>query len=74
MVTAEKLLDTNGATWGAVLAAYVDKGYTEDDALVQARVARILREGDYSDRVINLWSPHKNLRKSIDTKANPVVY
>ena len=56
------------------MSAYVDKGYTEDDALVQARVARILREGDYSDGVINLWSPRENLRKSIDTKANPVVY
>ena len=70
----EKLFKEFGASWETVLKAYVDKGYTEDDALVQARVARILREGDYSNGVINLWSPHKNLRKSIDTKANPVVY
>ena len=74
MVTAEKLLDTNGATWGTVLAAYESKWYTEDDALVQSRVARILREGDYSAGVINLWSPRENLRKSIDAKVNPVVY
>ena len=69
---AEKVL--KDCTWDAVVSAYVDKGYTEEDALVQARVARILREGDYSDGVINLWSPRENLRKSIDTKANPVVY
>ena len=56
------------------MSAYVGKGYTEEDALVQARVARILREGDYSDGVINLWSPRENVKKSIDTKANPVVY
>jgi hypothetical protein len=56
------------------VSAYVDKGYTEEDALVQARVARILREGDYGAGVINLWSPDKTFEKSIDTKANPVVY
>ena len=54
--------------------AYVDKGYTEDDALVQSRVARILRKGEYENGVINLWSPRENFRKSIDTKVNPVVY
>ena len=69
---AEKIL--KDCTWDAVVGAYVDKGYTEEDALVQARVARILREGDYSNGVINLWSPRENLRKSIDTKAEPVVY
>ncbi len=69
---AEKIL--KDCTWDAVVNAYVDKGYTEEDALVQARVARILREGDYSNGVINLWSPRENLRKSIDTKVDPVVY
>lgn len=71
---AHKLLDTNGVTWDTVKNAYVDKGYSIEDALVQSRVARILRKGEYENGVINLWSPRENLRKSIDTKANPVVY
>ena len=70
----EKLFKEFGASWETVLKAYKDNGYSEEDALVQARVARILREGDYSDGVVNLWSPRENLRKSIDTKVDPVVY
>lgn len=47
------------ALWPKVVAAFVGKGLTEADALVQARVARILHASDY-DRVekrIGLWSP-----------------
>ncbi len=51
---------TEGDTlWSLVVAAYVKKGLTEADALVQARVARILRATDYD--FINkrpvLWTP-----------------
>lgn len=45
--------------WELVVAAYVKKGLTEKDALVQARVARILRAEDYdfiNKRPI-LWMP-----------------
>ncbi len=45
--------------WELVVAAYVKKGLTEADALVQARVARILRASDYdflNKRPI-LWTP-----------------
>ena len=73
-VTAKKLLDTNGATWESVVAAYESKGLTEEDALQQARVARILREGDYRDGKIILWSPKKTFEKTIDTTREPVVY
>lgn len=45
--------------WAAIVAAYERKGLTEEDALVQARVARICRNQDY-DRLkkqVILWSP-----------------
>ena len=74
MVTAERLLDTNGVTWDTVKNAYVDKGYSIEDALVQSRVARILRKGEYENGKIYLWSPDKTFEKSIDTKVEPVVY
>ena len=57
-VAAKKLLDES-PTWNAVVAAFEKKGLTEDDALVQARVARILRASDYDfkSKKPKLWSP-----------------
>jgi DNA polymerase-1 len=48
-----------GTLWGAVAAAYRAKGLTEEDALVQARMARILRREDYDTpgKRIRLWHP-----------------
>jgi 5'-3' exonuclease len=45
--------------WAAVVAAYKEKGLAENDALVQARVARILRTTDFdrTTREIILWTP-----------------
>lgn len=43
---ARKILDED-CSWEAVVKAYEGKGLTEEDALVQARVARILRAGEY---------------------------
>lgn len=45
--------------WRAIVKAYESKGLTEEDALQQARVARILRASDYDfDRKKPiLWSP-----------------
>lgn len=45
--------------WSAVVAAYEKKGFTADDALVQARVARILRYRDYNFKTKEpiLWTP-----------------
>ena len=56
--TALKILGSE-PTWDKVVAAYVKAGLTEDDALVQARVARILKQEDFDynkDEVI-LWEP-----------------
>lgn len=45
--------------WDSVLAAYLYYGLTEQDALTQARVARILRHGEYdfSTQEVRLWTP-----------------
>lgn len=58
-VKANKLLDAFGASWATVVEAYETKGLTEDDALVQARVARICRASDYDFKTgtVRLWTP-----------------
>ena len=45
--TAAKLFDNNGYVWEEVLGAFQSKGLTEDDALLNARLARILTASDY---------------------------
>lgn len=44
--------------WQAVLSAYKEKGFIEQDALVQARVSRILRNYDYDfkHKTVKYWS------------------
>ena len=58
-MTAKKLLEKNGATWQTVVDAYEAKGFTADDALMTARLARILRHGDYDleTNEVTLWNP-----------------
>lgn len=47
--------------WEAIVKAYESSGFTEEDALIQARVARILRAGDYSKKTgVRLWNPRDN--------------
>jgi DNA polymerase-1 len=45
--------------WPWVVETYESKGLTEEDALVQARVARICRwtDYDYSNKRVKLWTP-----------------
>jgi len=45
--------------WKHVVAAYSKAGFGEEEALVQARVARILRAEDYDDvlKKVILWTP-----------------
>jgi|TARA_R110000822_G_scaffold91216_7_gene210433 5'-3' exonuclease len=61
--TAEKLIKkyTNVPLldlWKVVKGIYVEKGYTEKEALQQARVAHILRDGDYNKKTgeVKLWT------------------
>ena len=45
--------------WKVVLEGYASKGFTPEDALVQARCARILRatDWDFAERRPRLWTP-----------------
>jgi len=64
--TAEKILGTDINVplldlWDKVLQAYDKKGYTEAEALQQARCARILRHGEYNKKTgeVKLWQPRR---------------
>lgn len=48
-----------GGGWAGVVALFESKGLTEEDALVQARVARICRACDYDfkKKEVKLWTP-----------------
>ena len=56
--TAEKILGPR-PTWQTVVNAFVKQGLTAEDALKQARLARILRceYWDVDRRLVNLWTP-----------------
>lgn len=47
--------------WGHVVAAYERKGFQEEDAVIQARLARILRASDWNfkEKRPILWEPPK---------------
>jgi DNA polymerase-1 len=47
--------------WEIVVKTFIKQGSTELDALVSARVARILRHGDYNFKTnkVKLWTPSK---------------
>lgn len=56
---ADDLLDKHGVLWDTVLAAFLAAGLTEEDALRNARLARILSKDDFdttAGRPI-LWEP-----------------
>ena len=56
---AESLFKENGCSWKTVVNAFENKGLTEEDALVNARLARILTADDYdfTKKQPKLWSP-----------------
>lgn len=58
--TAEKILDKQGVTWEAVIEAYEKAGMSETEALLNARMAYILRDGDYNPETteVKLWTPN----------------
>lgn len=43
--------------WSAIVSGYARRGLTEADAIKQARLARILRYGEYDGRTPRLWLP-----------------
>ena len=56
---AAALFDKEGYSWKTVVKAFTDKDLTEEDALANARLARILTAEDYDfkKRKPKLWSP-----------------
>jgi len=57
-VTAEKILGRDGG-WPQVVQAFQKGGFSADDALLQARLARILRYNDWDNAMseVRLWEP-----------------
>jgi len=59
--TAEKLIPIEDfdatSAWRVVVDTYKKKGLSEDHALTQARLARILRATEYPNEDIDLWTP-----------------
>lgn len=72
--TAEKILDKD-CSWGAVVTAYAAKGLTESDALLQARVARILHKEDYDMEKcqIRLWNSEGQQRDVFDCRSGVLL-
>ena len=66
--TAAKLFDTEGYVWENIVKAFESKGLTEDDALTNARLARILQVSDYdfTTKQPKLWSPSDADRRDYD--------
>ena len=60
---AETLFDKEGYSWQTVLKAFNDKGLTDADALLNARLARILTLDDYDTKRQEpiLWTPEVSL-------------
>ena len=61
---AEKIFEEKGYTWQAVVETFVEKDMTEEDALVNARLARILQTSDYDHKTKEpiLWTPPSDYR------------
>lgn len=66
---SEALFNKEGYTWETVVKAFKDKDLTEEDALVNARLARILTVDDYDfkNKRPKFWTPSANYR--IDVRA-----
>ena len=56
---AAKIFEEKGYTWQAVVETFVEKELTEEDALCNARLARILQTSDYDHKNKEpiLWTP-----------------
>tara|TARA_R100000008_G_scaffold68119_2_gene45304 strand:+ start:474 stop:1223 length:750 start_codon:yes stop_codon:yes gene_type:complete len=56
---AEALFKKKGCSWKTVIEAFKEKGLSEDDALINARLARILTNKDYDSQTqrVKLWTP-----------------
>ena len=73
---AEMLFDKEGYSWQTVLQAFKDKGLTEEDALLNARLARILTLDDYDTKRQEpiLWTPEDSLTIDDGTRLQDASY
>jgi len=68
---ATTIFEEKGYSWKTVLGMFEDKGYTQEDALTNARLARILTVDDYdfNKKQPKLWSPSSDYK--INDGARP---
>ena len=61
---AENLFKEKGYSWTTVVNAFVEKGLTKEEALINARLAKILtaKDYDFKSKQPKLWSPASNYR------------
>ena len=61
---AATLFDKEGYSWKTAVKAFTDKGLTEEDALLNARLAKILTIDDYDTtrQEVILWTPTADYR------------
>jgi len=68
VVKAERILEKDGYTWETVVTCYEKAGLTEQDALMNAWMARLLRADNYCFRtntIKRLWTPKNYQTKDI---------
>ena len=78
MKRAESWFQKYGYNWDAVVRAFIEKDLTEQDALINARLAKILTVNDYDfeQREPILWSPasptgfRADIRATVPVAAN----
>lgn len=68
---AEALLDEEGCTWETVVKAFAEKDLDESQALLNARLAKILQveNYDFSEQSILLWEPPATSNPGADNGA-----
>jgi len=75
-VAAKSWLDKYGYTWESVVAMYEKKGQTEQEALINAWMARLLRKKEYNKKqkqITRLWTP-KNYQTADKRKITSLVH
>ena len=71
---AEALFDKHGESWETVVAAFEKVGLTEEDALLNARLAKILQNTDIHDNgTIKLWTPDRDRVQGSGTESGSAV-
>jgi len=68
---AETLFSKEGYSWNTVLKAYKEKNLTEEDALLNARLARILTIDDYDSKQQKArpWTPSTDYKINDGTRS-----